>query len=141
MNSLENSLKELVIEKYGSVTAFTTKIEMSNSTFVSIIRRGVNNANINNIVKICNELNISAEALANGQILPADVQPNNSGKFTEVNDLLSYVKINILTTENISINGEPLTNNEKQMLVDAFELSCEMIRRNATRRALEKGGF
>lgn len=141
MKTNEMILKEMAIQQYGSVKAFTSKIGLSNSTFVSILNRGLNNANIGSIIKICDGLNISAEALANGQILPADVQPNKSGNFDDVNEMLSFIKINILTSESLKINGEPLTNNEKQMLVDAFELSCEMIRRNATRRALEKGGF
>ena len=141
MNALENSLKEMIIEKYGSVKTFTSKIGMPNSTFVSILRRGVNNANVNNIKMICEALNISAEALAAGQIMPVDVQPNKNGNFSDINDLLSFIKINILTTKDISINGEVLTNDERQTLVDSFELSCELLRRKTTRRILENGGL
>lgn len=141
MNTLENRLKEMIIEKYGNVKTFTSKIGMPNSTFVSILRRGVNNANVNNIKMICEALNISTEALAAGQIMPVDVQPNKNGNFSDINDLLSFVKINILTTKDISINGEALTNDERQTLVDAFELSCELLRRKATRRILENGGL
>lgn len=139
MKTTEEMLKEMVIEKYGSVKSFTDKIGLSNSTFVSILSRGVQNANITSIKKICDGLNISAEALADGQIMPAE--PNKKGNFEDINELLSFVKINILTAEKISINGEALTTEEKQTLIDSFELSCELIRRKATRRQLIQGGF
>lgn len=68
MDTIENELKELILSKYKSLREFTLKIEMPYSTLDTILKRGVDKANIINILKICNELNISANKLAIGII-------------------------------------------------------------------------
>ncbi|MDT9336923.1 hypothetical protein P3F01_11120 [Clostridium perfringens] len=68
MDTIENKLKELILTKYKSLREFTLKIGMPYSTFDTILKRGVDKANIINILKICNELDISADKLANGII-------------------------------------------------------------------------
>ncbi len=69
MASVEERLKELILSRYKSVREFTTLIDMPYSTFDSILKRGVSNSNIANILKICAALNIDAEALAAGEIV------------------------------------------------------------------------
>ncbi|WP_053241999.1 helix-turn-helix transcriptional regulator [Clostridium sp. DMHC 10] len=65
---IEDSLKEIILSKYKSLREFTIKIGMPYSTFDTILKRGVDKANIINILKICDELNISADKLAIGII-------------------------------------------------------------------------
>ena len=57
--------------------AFSEKIELPNSTIDSIFRRGVNNASITNIIKICKALEISADALADGRLEAAPCSANS----------------------------------------------------------------
>jgi|GEM_PF-532507 len=68
MISVEEKLKELILCRYKSLREFTVKIGMPYSTFDTILKRGVDKANIINILKICDELKISADKLANGVI-------------------------------------------------------------------------
>ncbi|WP_238905666.1 hypothetical protein [Clostridium sp. YIM B02506] len=68
MENVEESLKELILSRYKSLREFTLKIEMPYSTLDTILKRGVDKANIINILRICDELNISADKLANGFI-------------------------------------------------------------------------
>lgn len=98
--TIEDNLKELIIAKYGTMVNFTSKIDIPNSTLAAIISRGVNNASINNIIKICRELDISAEALANGQIVP-----NNQNKtdFKDVNEIITFAKVAILSNKELTI--------------------------------------
>ena len=79
MNSVESKLKELILTRYKSLREFTLKIDMPYSTFDTILKRGVDKANIINILKICNELNISADKLASGII------ENNSINYSQCN--------------------------------------------------------
>ena len=69
MNDVEIRLKELIIERYGSLAKFCEKIEMPWTTLDSILKRGVDKANITNILKITSELSINTKALAEGKII------------------------------------------------------------------------
>lgn len=68
----EEQLKELIIKKYGSVNKFAQSCGLSTSTVATIFTRGVNKTNISTIIKICQQLNISADELANGKIVQKD---------------------------------------------------------------------
>lgn len=69
MNDVEIRLKELIIQKYGSLAKFCEAIDMPWTTLDSILKRGVEKANITNILKITRELNIDVEELAGGRII------------------------------------------------------------------------
>ena len=69
MEQLEISLKELIIEKYGSLNRFAEVIDMSWTTLDSILKRSIKKANISNIMKICDALNIDCESLYYGSIV------------------------------------------------------------------------
>lgn len=68
MNTLELQLKELIIKRYGSLKRFSEAIHMPWTTLDSILKRGVANSNITNILKITRELKIDTEALVAGEI-------------------------------------------------------------------------
>lgn len=70
MNELELNLKELIINKYGSMKKFSEIIDMPWTTLDSILKRGVANSNISNVLKITRELEIDAENLIDGKIVP-----------------------------------------------------------------------
>lgn len=68
MNELETNLKTLIIEKYGSLKKFSDTINMPWTTLDSILKRGVANSNITNVLRITRELNLDAEKLIDGEI-------------------------------------------------------------------------
>lgn len=70
MGSTEQELKDLIIKKYGNLSKFCEVIDMPWTTLDSILKRGVSKANISNIMKITQELNIDTESLAVGLIAP-----------------------------------------------------------------------
>lgn len=99
MDTIENELKELILSKYKSLREFTLKIEMPYSTLDTILKRGVDKANIINILKICNELNISADKLAIGIIEYINTKnniTNNNLSKEETTLLENYNKLNAL---------------------------------------------
>lgn len=67
--TVESELKELILKKYKSLREFAIIIDMPYSTLDSVLKRGVNKANISNIINICKELNLSVEALGEGEII------------------------------------------------------------------------
>ena len=73
MKTIELQLKELIISKYGSLKAFTDTIDMPWTTLDSILKRGIDKANITNILKITAELNLDTEQLALGTLQYKDI--------------------------------------------------------------------
>lgn len=69
MKNIENELKDLILKKYGSLSEFCKKIDLPWTTLDSILKRGVDKANIRNILKITSELGIDVERLASGEIV------------------------------------------------------------------------
>jgi repressor LexA len=58
---LENKIKDLIIEKYGSIRQFSIKIGLPYTTIDSILKRGIDNSNVSNVIKMCKALNISID--------------------------------------------------------------------------------
>lgn len=75
MNELEVNLKSLIIEKYGSLKKFSDTIDMPWTTLDSILKRGVSNSNITNVLKITRELGIDTEKLVDGKICNITHEP------------------------------------------------------------------
>lgn len=67
---IEQDLKNLIIERYSSLSRFAEIIDMPWTTLDGVLKRGVNKANITSLIKICNGLNIDCESLYYGRILP-----------------------------------------------------------------------
>ncbi len=66
--TIEERLKEMMIQKSGSVNKFAHECGLSTSTVATMFTRGANKTNVNTIVKICKALNISADELSDGRI-------------------------------------------------------------------------
>lgn len=103
--SVEVELKELILERYKSLRDFTIKIDMPYSTLDTILKRGVNKANVVNIITICKELGIDAESLSGGKIIfknddLVDIEPTIAAHLPdgvelteeEQNDLDEYIQ-------------------------------------------------
>lgn len=77
MEETELKLKELIISKYGSLKKFCEKIDMPWTTLDSILKRGISNSNITNVLKITRELGLDTESLASGKIINSYSEPHN----------------------------------------------------------------
>lgn len=62
----EEQIKELILQRFGSINAFSESINIANSTVVSILERGFLNAKLKNVFAICKGLNINPEDLESG---------------------------------------------------------------------------
>ena len=102
MGMIEDELKSLIIDKYKSIRAFTVSVDMPYSTVDSIFKRGIKKASVDNIIKICNELEISADALVEGSITyknePTTIAAHFDGdeyteeELDEIKNFAEYVK-------------------------------------------------
>lgn len=60
----EDFIRELIVSKYGNIKSFSEQIGIPYTTVRSILERGIGNAGVDNVIKICNGLNIKPEQLA-----------------------------------------------------------------------------
>lgn len=67
---LEERLRGAMVAKYKNVRVFAAKAGVPYTTVVSMLKRGVMNASVGTVIKICRCLGISADALADGEIIP-----------------------------------------------------------------------
>ena len=70
--SREEFLRTIIEDRYGSLRAFTKNIGMPYTTLVSILKRGIGNTSVDNILKICKHLGIPPESLYEDDIFFQD---------------------------------------------------------------------
>lgn len=117
--SIEETLKKLILDRYGSIREFTQKINIPYSTFDTILRRGIQNATVHNVILICNALHISADELADGRITPTNINLDIETRdiSADYQRLIAYIK----NTSDILFDGEPA----KKETLDAMLISLE----------------
>lgn len=129
---IEETLKIHIIERYGSVRAFALKADIAYTTVVTILQRGINNASLTSVKKICDALNISPDKLSEGEI----VFKTDLGEFIEIkeprvdlNELVSQYK---WTMKNypVELDGQVLTERDIDTLETAIDISLKMIKQN-----------
>lgn len=126
----EEKLKELILKKYYSIREFTTIIDMPYSTMDSIFKRGIGNSSVSNIIKICKELGISTDALADGEIRPIKAfTVINPKQKTEVSEILSDTKDYLIHSDKITMDGKVLSNSDLTSLFDAIDVGLEMTKK------------
>ena len=69
MATTEENLKALIQNKYGSLRKFALDMDMPYTTLDGILKRGVGNSSIGNIIKICDALSLSVDELAAGKLV------------------------------------------------------------------------
>lgn len=120
---LEEKLKQLIINKYGSIRQFSLKADVPNTTIDSILKRGIDNSNVGNVIKICKALNISIDNLLDNKKIVPNLEIDNEyddqiKKIATENGVeISYAKEKALNAEDVlevnKILMEELSNNKK----------------------------
>ncbi len=82
-------LKQLINDTGLKMKAFAEKADIPYTTLRSMLERGIENASVNNVVKICKALNISVETLydkCNKSISLSSTEKNLLSKFNKLNN-------------------------------------------------------
>ena len=129
--TIEDKLKDYILSKYNSIRDFTITTGIPYSTMSSILKRGLRNANIINIMKICKELNISTDALSAGMIVPLEIY-NHDSKTVKVEDLIYNLKQSLKESD-LTINNEKIDHQDLQLLLLLLDAVTEVIIKNKGR--------
>ena len=127
----EEKLKELILSRYQSLREFTIEIEIAYSTFDSIMRRGIQHANILNVLKICSVLHISADSLAHGEIVPIPIIEKDSEESDthDVEEILKNTRRRLSNYHDLTFNGKPADQDSIDHILQALDLGIELARR------------
>lgn len=126
--TIEEKLKDLVVERYGTMRQFSKEIGMSQSTFATIMKRGIHKASISNILVICKALQISADELANDRIVPIKKEQTSHILFTDIPEMLNYMKNYRNEFDDLTIDKIPLSDLEYETVLNCLTLSVEFVR-------------
>ena len=103
--TIEEALKQMIIDEYGSLRAFVLQKGLTYSNVDSILRRGIKNATWTNVKKLCEALEISADALADEKIAPANKEASNIRK---LEDIISTAKHDMLNADQLTLKGHTI---------------------------------
>lgn len=124
--TIEERLHAMMKEKYGSVLKFSQAAGIANSTTVGVLQRGVKKSGITTLTRICDELNISVEALSEGRIV--SLYERRAG-VEQAENIISSAVSAIFDTNVVTLGEVPLTDEERRLLADAIELSLDLLKR------------
>ena len=128
--TIEDKLKDLILKRYHSIREFTISIDMPYTTMDSIFRRGIGNSSVTNVIKICKALGISADGLADGEIVPVKKHTATLLNDTiEVKDILDDTKDILTHSGFITLDGKPLNKTDIESIIDAMDVGVEIAKR------------
>lgn len=128
--TIEEKIKQYILDRYSSIREFTQIHGIIYSTLDSILKRGISNSSVANVVKICKALGISADELAEGRIVPkVDYMVDDNNTLIEVNDILSDTKARLLNYTDLTLNGKPVSEETKKAIVQGIDISVELAKK------------
>ena len=105
---IEDQLKTKILDKYKSVRAFTTAIQIPYSTIDSMLKKGLSGTAVSTVLKVCENLNLDVDALVNGEI--KEKSSGADSLLTEDNDtVLGYRIYKSLIESGLIVEGQELT--------------------------------
>ena len=134
--TIEEKLKEYILAHYKSVREFVKHADMPYSTMDGILKRGVHNSSIGNVLKICKALNISADELANNRIVPVTKNQKRHGCIMELPEMLEYMRNNPNEFSDLTVDGKPLSNVEWETMLNSMALTVDFVRNIRTQKRM-----
>lgn len=138
----EEKLREYILTKYRSLREFSQDINMPYSTINTILNKGIQGASVLKIIKICQALDISTDALAEGKIVPVK---RPEVEQTRIEDLIMDLKQKLLNADHLTLDSKPASELEIMQIINALDAAVDAAKRNRITAAyftkLKEGGL
>ncbi len=125
----EEKLRHLIMSKYKSIREFTIVADIPYTTMDSILRRGIGNSSVDNIIKVCETLGISVDALARGEIQYYTKSPSTDA--ADVKDIIADTKAKLSTADRLVIDGKDIDIEYAESIISALDIGFEMIKQKS----------
>lgn len=66
--TIEEQLKEIILNRYRSVRSFTQACGISNSTFATMLKNGLLGASVTNVILVFDALGLDVESIKTGRL-------------------------------------------------------------------------
>lgn len=119
---LEEKIKNLIIEKYGSVRQFALKIDVPYTTIDSILKRGIDNSNVSNVIKMCKALGISVDKSIENNELMSNLNFDNATLIDVDSDIIQIPVLGKIPA------GMPLEAIEDTYAIDTIDIPKDWLR-------------
>lgn len=136
--SIEETLKSYILSRYKSIREFVRCTDLPYTTVDGILKRGIANSSIGNVLKICKALEISADELANNKIVPINSVKNPHVFFPSIPEMIDYMRNNPDEFSDLAIDGQFLSQTEFDTLLNGIALSVEFVRLQRKKQAEER---
>jgi len=133
--NIEERLKDLILTRYVSIREFTQVANIPYTTLDSIFKRGVANSSVSNIIKICKALNLSVDALADGEIV-ARYSNNQAAPATDVKEIVNEAKSKLAHSDALTIDGRGVDIEIVEPIIEALDIGYEMVRRKSAKKVV-----
>lgn len=139
MPTIEDKLKGYIVENFGSVKNFAELTAVPYQTIVSILLRGIQSGKFGNIENMCHVLGISMDELSKGRI---DSRPiinlqNVSRMNRDLPTLIRQYTRFVKHEGKITLDDEPLTDEEYTLLWDSLNVVTEILRYRRRKNVLK----
>ena len=128
----EKKVKDLILKRYHSIREFSIATDIPYTTLDSILKRGIGNSSVTNVIKICKALGISVDALADGKIVPISRQTiiqTKTAELVAIEKILSNAINQLTHSGDLTLGGDPIDKKGVESIIDAMELGVEMAKR------------
>lgn len=129
----EEKVKNLILRRYHSIREFSILTEIPYTTLDSILKRGIGNSSVTNVIKICKALDISADALADGEIVSVARRSTskNLTELIEIKEILSDTKHILTHSGELTLDGKPIGKAGVESILDAIDIGVEMAKKKS----------
>ena len=122
--TIEDKLKQCILDNYGTVIDFCVSIGMPKSTLSTILRRGVMSCSLTTMFKICDGLGIDIQALTDGEIVYVSKK-----KETDAMEFQVLLKELECSVDAFTYKHKELSLDERRMLAYALKISLEQLKK------------
>lgn len=131
--TIEEKVKNLILRRYHSIREFSILTEIPYTTLDSILKRGIGNSSVTNVIKICKALDISADALADGEIVSIARRSTskNLTELIEIKEILSDTKHILTHSGELTLDGKPIGKAGVESILDAIDIGVEMAKKKS----------
>lgn len=120
--TIEEQLKNEILNNYKSVRAFTQKIDIPYSTLDTIFKRGIGGVGVNTVLKIFNELSLDIESIDKGVLTHSDSKNSPVLNTYEKKLISSYRSLNNQGKQKLLEYSEDLIGNAKYTTPDFSDI-------------------
>lgn len=129
--TIEDKLKSYILARYKSVREFSIEADIPQSTIASIFSRGLDGAKISSVIKLCKALNLSVDALADGELVEKIHVVED--KPVEVKRIIEDTKLKLKSNSYLMIDGKEVDQDSIESMIEALDIGYEMTKRKNER--------